>query len=574
MGDKENRDRHLHLCAELKVNGATDRHLALICMMIFGDRYDPTTTEKELQQIKPLPATTESILKDPYLSRFFTESDGKTITEKQANGISNKGKPKKIDVPFDVVADRIQCEFHIFTMRDNKQIYIYSNGVYKSEGSDAILDNRVRVVHDEIYTEYWTQKNPMHELTHIPQATTRYVAEVIAYIRAFTYTTRESIEKDQSRYINLKNKLLNLETWELESHTPDIKLISQIPVDHNEEAECPLINKFFIDVVSKSYVDLLCELAGYCLTTDCSRQKAFLLYGDGSNGKSVFLALLESFVGKANTSAESLHKLENDKYRTAKLYGKLVNICSDIPNSKLEKTETFKKLISGLDLIDGENKYQDSFVFKNTAKLVFSANSLPEVKRDKAYYRRWQLIPFPNNFEGVTADKLLIKKLQAPNELSGFLNLALGALKRLNQKGEFTNSKSIEETQKEYELNSNPIAAFMDQCTEQGNVDIDAVTLYGMYVLWVNYYGKNKIENNQFAKELKKLGYENYRENVPGYNCNRKSTKWVDIRIRSDMQDRLIPKNDDETGPIYTELLDGEKTNLGQAEQAFLPSQT
>src|SRR5208337_5330064 len=116
-------------------------------------------------------------------------------------------------------------------------------------------------------------------------------------------------------------------------------------------------------------------------------QKAFLLYGEGSNEKSVFLALLESFVGKANTSTESLHKLEHDKYRTAKLYGKLVNICSDIPDSKMHKTKIFKKLTSGLDLIDGENKYQDPFVFKNTAKLVFSANSLPEVKRDKAYYR-------------------------------------------------------------------------------------------------------------------------------------------------------------------------------------------
>ena len=144
-------------------------------------------------------------------------------------------------------------------MQDNKQIYIYSNGVYKNEGSDAILDNRVRVVHDEIYTEYWTQKNPMHKLTDIPQATTRYVAEVIAYIRAFTYIKRETIEKDQSKYINSKNKLVNLETWELESHSPEIKLISQIPVDHNEKAECPLINKFLKDVVSESDISLLCE---------------------------------------------------------------------------------------------------------------------------------------------------------------------------------------------------------------------------------------------------------------------------------------------------------------------------
>jgi phage/plasmid-associated DNA primase len=58
------------------------------------------------------------------------------------------------------------------------------------------------------------------------------------------------------------------------------------------------------------------------LTTDCSHQKAFLLYGRGSKGKSVFLALLESLVGKANTSSERLHKLEHDKYQTAKLYGK------------------------------------------------------------------------------------------------------------------------------------------------------------------------------------------------------------------------------------------------------------
>ena len=54
-----------------------------------------------------------------------------------------------------MVADRILQDFHIFTMQDNKEIDIYSDGVYKSEGSDAILDNRVWVVYNEIYIEYW-----------------------------------------------------------------------------------------------------------------------------------------------------------------------------------------------------------------------------------------------------------------------------------------------------------------------------------------------------------------------------------------------------------------------------------
>ena len=181
-----------------------------------------------------------------------------------------------------------------------------------------------------------------------------------------------------------------------------------------------------------------------------------MLYGVGSNGKSVFLALLESLFGRDNISAESLQKLEFDKYRLAKLFGKLVNICGDIPDIKMQKSENFKKLTSGFDLIDGENKYQNPFTFKYTTKLVFSANDIPEGKKDKAYYRRWILIRFPNNFEGENADKSLITKLQTPEELSGFLNLALDGLKRLRENGKFSNEKSIEATQKEYELNSNP----------------------------------------------------------------------------------------------------------------------
>jgi putative DNA primase/helicase len=164
---------------------------------------------------------------------------------------------------------------------------------------------------------------------------------------------------------------------------------------------------------------------------------------------------------------------------------------------------------------------------------------------------------------------LLITKLQEPNELSGFLNLAIDGLKRLSQKGEFTNSKSIEGIQKEYEFNSNPIAAFIDECTEPGNLDIDAIILYSTYVLWVKYYGKNKIAYLQWAKELKKLGYKNYRENVPGSNCSKKVIYWVGLKIRLDVQDRLIPQNDDQACHVYTEPMANEKTNLGQA---FLPS--
>jgi len=92
------------------------------------------------------------------------------------------------------------------------------------------------------------------------------------------------------------------------------------------------------------------------------------------------------------------------------------------------------------------------------------------------------LIEFPNNFEGEKADKSLITKLQTPEELSGFLNLVLDGLKRLRENGKFSNEKSIEATQREYELNSNPIAAFMEERTQISDEDCDAILLYLEYV--------------------------------------------------------------------------------------------
>ena len=481
-----------------------------------------------------------------------------------------QGKPKKIKVPFDVVADKIRDRLHIFTMRDNKQLYIYKDGVYRSEGAEAILDTEIRNIHNEIYRDSWDSINPNISIGHIPKATVRYVNEVLAHIRAYTHITRDSLEKVQSKYINFKNCLFNLETWKTEDHSPEMKSICQISVTFDKDSKCPKISDFLESVVAEPDINLLCEMAGYCLTMDCSQQKAFMLYGVGSNGKSVFLALLESLVGGNNISSESLQRLEFDKYRTAKLYGKLVNICGDIPDIKMNKSEIFKKLTSGLDWIDAENKYQDPFKFHNTAKLVFSANNIPEGKKDKAYYRRWVLIEFPNNFEGKNADKSLITKLQTPEELSGFLNLALDGLKRLKENEKFSNEKSIEATQKEYELNSNPIAVFMNDRTQISDEDCDATILYLEYVDWCNSYRKDHISNIGFSRKLKSLGYDSHRENVQDGNSTQKIIKWDNLKIEKDKIGQV------RTGYEYVKniscpsSIDIEKTEIGQDVNPFV----
>ena len=43
----------------------------------------------------------------------------------------------------------------------------------------------------------------------------------------------------------------------------------------------------------------------------------------------------------------------------------------------------------------------DPFVFRNDAKLIFSANALPGTSdRSYAFYRRWVIVPFEQTFNG------------------------------------------------------------------------------------------------------------------------------------------------------------------------------
>jgi putative DNA primase/helicase len=407
-----------------------------------------------------------------------------------------------VKIPFNVIGDRIRTATPIFTMRDTKEIYIYKNGVYKNNHSDSVLDREIR-----------------DECKRSGQVATReFVAEVMAYLRAFTFFDRKDV--DEGKYINFTNGLYNRDTEDLEEHTSNYCSIRQIPVNYNPEAECPAIEKFLSEVVEPKDIPLIYEWLGLSLVPVTRFGKAMMLYGRGANGKSVFLNMLVQFLGIENISKESLQNLETKPFSVANLYGKLMNICSDLPSTTLHEADIFKQLTGNDMYIRGEEKYKSAFQFLNTARLTFSANDLPKGKIDYAFSRRWILIPFPNTFEN-NQDKDLIEKLTTEAELSGLLNLALKGLKRLLENGEFSNYKSVDATQKEYVLNSNPVQAFLDARTEPSDGRVNQKIMYEWYEIWAEGHKIKVMGYNRFCKEIKWCGVENAR---PGTWCAEKET--------------------------------------------------
>lgn len=410
------------------------------------------------------------------------------------------------------LAQEILSELSVITLSDTEEIYVYENGVYKEGG-----ESRIRQLAQE----------------KLRDKATRYrLNEVVNYIKneRNVIIDREDLNRE-TRIINLKNGLYDLSTGEFRLHTPDFLSTIQIPVNYNSKATCPTFDKFLSEVVSEKDGKVVVEVAGYALIPENRMKKSCMFVGIGDNGKTVLLEFFRRFIGKENTSSESLQNLTNNNHSTANLYGKLLNIASDIGDSKIYQTNMFKAITGG-DKIRGERKFQTAFDFANTARLIFAANKLPAPKdeNDNAFFKRWILITFPHIFEGENADENLLEKLTADEELSGFLNKALEALKELLIRGEFSDSSTVEEIKRTYMVNSDSFSAFIEECVERGTGGkVYKDELYKKYLEWCPA-SVNPVRERSFNIRLTKSGFISHKDSVPDEEGKR-NNYWMDVSI-------------------------------------------
>lgn len=382
--------------------------------------------------------------------------------------------------------------YFIITPSDTEEIYIYNNGIYYPFGKEILCIKIEGML-------------GMFSSTSI-------VNEVLNRIKRRTLRNRRYLVEPKDK-ICLANGVLNLNDLMFVPHNPNLIFFNKVPVSYNPTTDCSKIKKFLSEVVSEQDKIILQELVGYCLYKDYSIQKAFILLGKGSNGKSTFLKLLERFLGASNVSSVSLQMLEANRFASSALFGKLANIFADLSSKSLSSTTTFK-LLTGEDSIRGEKKFQNEFFFDNYAKLIFATNQVPHSEENSdAFYRRIILIDFPNQFLDEKADKFLLNKLSTNEELSGFLNFALEGLKRLLANGDFSYNKSLKEVQDLYQKLSDSVASFAFEMLETSVQDYIIKTK--LYSIYCEFCRKNKYPirpENKFHGELQKhITVEAYR---------------------------------------------------------------
>jgi putative DNA primase/helicase len=394
------------------------------------------------------------------------------------------------------------------TLSDTKQVLWYDHpaGIYKFNGETII----------EQLAQYWLGKLGLEA-----KATTNYINQVVDYIRRETYIDREKLNPNPNLLV-VKNGVIHLSTGSLVPHNKEYKATIAIPVTYDAKAGCSLIDKFISEVVEPNDISLLYEIPVWCLMTRSGIQRLILLLGEGSNGKTVFLELLREFLGRNNCTAHTLQSLTTNRFAVAGLYGKLANISPDLPSKALREAGPLKTL-TGMDTVEAEKKFKDSFNFINTAKMIFATNTPPEINEDTfAIWRRFIVVDFPFIFKGDKADKNLLTKLTTNQELSGLLNKTLEGLGRLKKNGDFTYSRTIEDTRSKYLLASDPTTPFIeDYCI------FDAwavITKEDLYQGFMRFCSENKLPG--LAK--KAFGHKIKR----AFNLSEEHDSWRGIKLK------------------------------------------
>ena len=271
-------------------------------------------------------------------------------------------------------------------------------------------------------------------------------------------------------------------------------------------ALCPLWEQSILEwsCGDQTQVDFLQKWAGYCLSGLTTFQGFLFLFGDGRNGKSVFIKVLSTLLGdytKAMNAASLMFQPARGETASgdiARLRGARLVTAPEMPEGRVFDENLIKQMTGG-DTITARHLYERDFEFTPTFKLLISGNHKPVVKgTDFGFWRRVHLVPFEANI--ASPDPHLTPKLL--NELSGILNWCLKGWTMCNH-GHFEVPVNIKRHSDDYRDEMDLIKAWLDDCL-QASVGclIKASNLYQSFRQWQLDNGHHPMTSSAFYRKV------------------------------------------------------------------------
>ncbi|MBX9182937.1 hypothetical protein HCG68_18530 [Paeniclostridium sordellii] len=481
---------------------------------------------------------TEEFEIDDLLEEFYEESKPKNMDINFYKDKSKKIKSKKLKYKKD---NYTSCENNIEKFEDGKfnKEYFLCNYVKKS--LDIIYMRGFRIYDDKY--GYFKYLDDYSAKTFIYSKIPEFHKKKIRYIDVVNTLNLLKIDSDiqhnpefvpeNINLINCENCVIKLDKegiLNIKKHKKKYMFLSYIKASYKENISIKNTNfKLFLKTITQDDKDLemlIQEVMGYCFSNYRNAKKAFILYGKSNSGKSVLLNILTAICGEENVSNIELQDLSRKEY-TAELFGKSINICSELQDKDIKDTGIFKALVSETDKVVAKPLYKQPFSFYNKAKLIFATNNLPSINSkinidNTAFFNRLVLIPFLYSVPENQQDRNLYRKLLEEKDI--IFSWAIKGLVRYIKNGfSFSYCKLSQDIINQYVKSNNIVETFIEECCEKNNkYHAFKYNLEYEFKEFCLENGLNNIkrEDYSFLKDtlINKYGYDYRRINKNGEN--------------------------------------------------------
>ena len=313
-------------------------------------------------------------------------------------------------------------------------------------------------------------------------------------------------------YLNCQNGIINLRTGELLPHDSNFMMSRICYAEYDNSGKTPEKWLSFLNDITngdKELQEYLQKCVGYSLTGSIREQCAFFLYGLGNNGKSTFLDTISDLLGSyaSNVQPDTIMMKKNDSGANSDI-ARLKStrfVTSEEPTEGVRLNEGLVKQLTGGGKVTCRFLYGDEFEYEPEFKIWIGTNHKPIIRgTDVGIWRRIRLIPFEVNIPKEKVDKNLKYKLR--EELPQILKWAVdGCIKW--QKYGLELPQSVVRATKEYKIEMDILANFVDSCIEidyTNGENISAQDLFTLYGAWAKKNNEYEMTSRKFFIEIAK----------------------------------------------------------------------
>jgi putative DNA primase/helicase len=229
--------------------------------------------------------------------------------------------------------------------------------------------------------------------------------------------------------IAFRNGLFDPHTGILTPPAPERAATWVIPHDHAPGGQCPVFMAWLEKATSgnRDKQLMLRAFIAAALTGRADLQRFVYMLGPGGSGKSTFIRIMVQILGPDNCITTDLKNLEQNRFETARVYGKRLTVITD--TDKYGGAVNNLKAMTGQDPLRNEQKHKqqgNSFIY---AGMVLMAGNEPLQATDytSGFIRRQLVIMFDRVITAAEK-RAFIKKggeAQLIREIPAIINWAL-----------------------------------------------------------------------------------------------------------------------------------------------------